>query len=193
MLRWGFVSKFLSISMVVVSLAACGSMSVLRPSLNNVSELGLLPPESLNRNIGMIQKIHVRTLGDEFHYESVVEITNDRIHMLLLQPWGQRIATLTYNSGEFTLVRASGASTKLPFRRMLSTMQMIFWPGEAIMARQGESSWFVIDSENMREIYRNQQLVGIAEYDQRKTWPSNVIYWDITYNYQITISSVLLD
>jgi len=193
MFRREFFSKLLSLAVIVASLVACGSMSVRPQSLNNMAEFDLLPPESLNRNIGVIQKIHVRTLDEEFVYDSVVEIANDHIQMLLLQPWGQRIAALFYDGDEFQLVRAPGASTKLPFRRMLSTMQVIFWPSRAIMARHDESSWIVVDSENMREIYRNQQLIGIAEYDQRKTWPGNVIYWDITYNYQITISSVLLD
>ncbi|MCF6324787.1 MAG: DUF3261 domain-containing protein [Gammaproteobacteria bacterium] len=184
--------KLLS-AVVAVLLASCGSINALQRAVHTIPEFELLSPDQLKLDVGVIQRIEIRAEGEDYLYEGALEITADQIKLLLLQPWGQRIATMTYGEGEFSVVRERNASIKLPFRRLFGTMQMIFWHRQFMASLPDEVGWSIVDTENMREIYYNQQLAGIAEYDQRKTWPDNVIYWDIPYNYRITINSVLLD
>ncbi|VAW89706.1 hypothetical protein MNBD_GAMMA17-874 [hydrothermal vent metagenome] len=184
--------KLLS-AVVMVLLASCGSINALQRAAHTIPQFELLSPGQLKLDVGVIQKIEIRTEGENYLYEGVLEITDDQIKWLLLQPWGQRIATLTYGEGAFSVVRERSAPAKLSFRRLFGAMQMIFWHRELMASLPDEVGWSIVDTENMREIYYNQQLAGIAEYDQRKTWPDNVIYWDIPYNYRITINSVLLD
>jgi len=179
--------------MTVATLISCADVGMRPLPGYQVPEFELSHPAKLMENIGAIQKVNISANGHDYHYEGLVEISPDSIKVLLLHPWGQRIATLNYDGSEFWVVRERGASVKLPFRRMLGVMQQIFWPERTVAKQQGDAVWRVIDTEHMREIYYNHQLTGIVEYDRERSWTSNVIYWDIPYNYRVTINSVQLN
>ncbi len=174
-------------------LSSCVSVNERQLPGYQVPEFELLPPAALKEDVGVLQKVNVRFDDREYQYESIIEISDGRLKMLLLRPWGRRIAELNYDGDEFKVVRELGVSDKLPFRQMLGTMQMIFWPMRVIVQQLDETMWRVVEKENIREIYYNELLIGVVEYGAGASWSRNVIYSNLPYDYSITISSILLD
>lgn len=119
----------LFVAAAVLLLAACAATPQVAPD-----ELTLrLPPASLGRELALQQRMTIVAMGRSQQMDVAIEVDSEAVRLAVLV-LGQTVARLEWDGRALTESRASGWPAAVTGARVLSDLQLVHWPVEAIRA-----------------------------------------------------------
>jgi len=172
---------------LAAALAIAGCASAPAPAERDVPQLRLAP-SALPGGLALLQHIEVRAAGQQRAIEVQVEVDGHHARMAMLA-MGQVAAKLDWDGATLEETRAPWWPAQVAGSRILSDLQLAYWPLPAIQAAL-PAGWSVAEADGVRELRQGGELVttvarsreGLAlEIDQRRA------------PYHLSIASVPLD
>ncbi|WP_286296241.1 DUF3261 domain-containing protein [Vibrio apostichopi] len=196
------MNKTIKIALAVVLgllLSACSMVSQ-QPSGASVSidkdtELALPQPAELGYSFTASQLISATWQDDTQQLPVQVEVTLDKVVLAGFSSWGTRILSLQYQNQAIETQVLSGLGATLPQPdQVLFNLMLTLWPIEAWAQPLQGIGWHLVDTENSRTVFdENQQAIIQIDYQAEpgthKT-TGNIVFKHLTQGYTITIQTL---
>ncbi|MEZ9746911.1 DUF3261 domain-containing protein [Vibrio splendidus] len=191
--------KVTFVTLVGVMLSACSMVSQ-QPtgasvSINNDTELALPLPAELGYSLTASQLISATWETDTQQLPVQVEVTADKVVLAGFSSWGTRILSLQYQNQVIDTQVLSGLGATLPQpEQVLFNLMLTLWPTEAWTQPLQNISWHLVDTDNTRTVFDdNQQAIIRIEYQAKANEPKlsgDIIFKHLIQGYTITIQTL---
>ncbi|PTP28277.1 DUF3261 domain-containing protein [Vibrio splendidus] len=191
--------KITFVTLVGVMLSACSMVSQ-QPtgasvSINNDTELALPLPAELGYSLTASQLISATWETDTQQLPVQVEVTADKVVLAGFSSWGTRILSLQYQNQVIDTQVLSGLGATLPQpEQVLFNLMLTLWPTEAWTQPLQNISWHLVDTDNTRTVFDNdQQAIIRIEYQAKANEPKlsgDIIFKHLIQGYTITIQTL---
>ncbi|PMM08154.1 hypothetical protein BCT63_04375 [Vibrio kanaloae] len=197
--------KVTFVTLVGVLLSACSMVSQ-QPtgssvSINNDTELALPLPAELGYSLTASQLISATWETDTQQLPVQVEVTADKVVLAGFSSWGTRILSLQYQNQVIDTQVLSGLGATLPQpEQVLFNLMLTLWPTEAWTQPLQTIGWHLVDTDNTRTVFDDdQQAIIRIEYQAKANEPKlsgDIVFKHLIQGYTITIqtlSSTIVD
>jgi hypothetical protein len=157
------MKKLLSSLCVALLLTACATV----PPPDDAAPLLRLSPASAGRTIALAQRLEIDARGERRTVEAMLEVDAGSVRLALLQ-LGRPLARLAFDGRTLQAERAPGVPAALDAERILSEMQLVQWPADAIRAAL-PSGWRLVETESQRELRHGDVPVLRVRYPSPQT------------------------
>ncbi|MEZ8718265.1 DUF3261 domain-containing protein [Vibrio splendidus] len=191
--------KVTFVTLVGVMLSACSMVSQ-QPtgasvSINNDTELALPLPAELGYSLTASQLISATWETDTQQLPVQVEVTADKVVLAGFSSWGTRILSLQYQNQVIDTQVLSGLGATLPQpEQVLFNLMLTLWPTEAWTQPLQNISWHLVDTDNTRTVFDNdQQAIIRIEYQAKANEPKlsgDIVFKHLIQGYTITIQTL---
>ncbi|MEZ8231295.1 DUF3261 domain-containing protein [Vibrio splendidus] len=191
--------KLTFVTLVGVMLSACSMVSQ-QPtgasvSINNDTELALPLPAELGYSLTASQLISATWETDTQQLPVQVEVTADKVVLAGFSSWGTRILSLQYQNQVIDTQVLSGLGATLPQpEQVLFNLMLTLWPTEAWTQPLQTIGWHLVDTDNTRTVFDDdQQAIIRIEYQARANEPKlsgDVVFKHLIQGYTITIQTL---
>ncbi|MEZ9447072.1 DUF3261 domain-containing protein [Vibrio splendidus] len=191
--------KITFVTLVGVMLSACSMVSQ-QPtgasvSINNDTELALPLPAELGYSLTASQLISATWETDTQQLPVQVEVTADKVVLAGFSSWGTRILSLQYQNQVIDTQVLSGLGVTLPQpEQVLFNLMLTLWPTEAWTQPLQNISWHLVDTDNTRTVFDNdQQAIIRIEYQAKANEPKlsgDIVFKHLIQGYTITIQTL---
>ncbi|UPR46832.1 DUF3261 domain-containing protein [Vibrio cyclitrophicus] len=193
------IFKITFATLVGIILTACSMVSQ-QPSgasvfINNDTELALPLPAELGYSLTASQLISATWETDTQQLPVQVEVTPDKVVLAGFSSWGTRILSLQYQNQVIDTQVLSGLGATLPQpEQVLFNLMLTLWPIEAWAQPLQSIGWHLVDTDNSRTVFdENQQAIIQIDYQAdpgtHKT-TDNIVFKHLTQVYTITIQTL---
>ncbi|MEO9493222.1 MAG: DUF3261 domain-containing protein [Vibrio splendidus] len=191
--------KVTFVTLVGVLLSACSMVSQ-QPtgasvSINNDTELALPLPVELGYSLTASQLISATWETDTQQLPVQVEVTADKVVLAGFSSWGTRILSLQYQNQVIDTQVLSGLGATLPQpEQVLFNLMLTLWPTEAWTQPLQNISWHLVDTDNTRTVFDDdQQAIIRIEYQAKANEPKlsgDIVFKHLIQGYIITIQTL---
>ncbi|PTO52511.1 DUF3261 domain-containing protein [Vibrio splendidus] len=191
--------KLTFVTLVGVMLSACSMVSQ-QPtgasvSINNDTELALPLPAELGYSLTASQLISATWETDTQQLPVQVEVTADKVVLAGFSSWGTRILSLQYQNQVIDTQVLSGLGAILPQpEQVLFNLMLTLWPTEAWTQPLQNISWHLVDTDNTRTVFDDdQQAIIRIEYQAKANEPKlsgDIVFKHLIQGYTITIQTL---
>ncbi|MEZ8109406.1 DUF3261 domain-containing protein [Vibrio splendidus] len=191
--------KITFVTLVGVMLSACSMVSQ-QPtgasvSINNDTELALPLPAELGYSLTASQLISATWETDTQQLPVQVEVTADKVVLAGFSSWGTRILSLQYQNQVIDTQVLSGLGATLPQpEQVLFNLMLTLWPTEAWTQPLQNISWHLVDTDNTRTVFDDdQQAIIRIEYQAKANEPKlsgDIVFKHLIQGYTITIQTL---
>ncbi|MCC5518101.1 DUF3261 domain-containing protein [Vibrio splendidus] len=191
--------KLTFVTLVGVMLSACSMVSQ-QPigasvSINNDTELALPLPAELGYSLTASQLISATWETDTQQLPVQVEVTTDKVVLAGFSSWGTRILSLQYQNQVIDTQVLSGLGATLPQpEQVLFNLMLTLWPAEAWTQPLQNISWHLVDTDNTRTVFDDdQQAIIRIEYQAKANEPKlsgDIVFKHLIQGYTITIQTL---
>ncbi|MCT4348799.1 MULTISPECIES: DUF3261 domain-containing protein [Vibrio] len=191
--------KITFVTLVGLMLSACSMVSQ-QPtgasvSINKDTELALPLPAELGYSLTASQLISATWETDTQQLPVQVEVTADKVVLAGFSSWGTRILSLQYQNQVIDTQVLSGLGATLPQpEQVLFNLMLTLWPTEAWTQPLQNISWHLVDTDNTRTVFDdNQQAIIRIEYQAKANEPKlsgDIIFKHLIQGYTITIQTL---
>lgn len=191
--------KITFVTLVGVMLSACSMVSQ-QPtgasvSINNDTELALPSPAELGYSLTASQLISATWETDTQQLPVQVEVTADKVVLAGFSSWGTRILSLQYQNQVINTQVLSGLGATLPQpEQVLFNLMLTLWPTEAWTQPLQTISWHLVDTDNTRTVFDDdQQAIIRIEYQAKANEPKlsgDIVFKHLIQGYTITIQTL---
>ncbi|MCW4440829.1 DUF3261 domain-containing protein [Vibrio splendidus] len=191
--------KITFVTLVGVMLSACSMVSQ-QPtgasvSINNDTELALPLPAELGYSLTASQLISATWETDTQQLPVQVEVTADKVVLAGFSSWGTRILSLQYQNQVIDTQVLSGLGATLPQpEQVLFNLMLTLWPTEAWTQPLQTIGWHLVDTDNTRTVFDDdQQAVIRIEYQVKANEPKlsgDIVFQHLIQGYTITIQTL---
>lgn len=191
--------KITFVTLVGVMLSACSMVSQ-QPtgasvSINNDTELALPLPAELGYSLTASQLISATWETDTQQLPVQVEVTADKVVLAGFSSWGTRILSLQYQNQVIDTQVLSGLGATLPQpEQVLFNLMLTLWPTEAWTQPLQTIGWHLVDTDNTRTVFDNdQQAIIRIEYQAKANEPKlsgDIVFKHLIQGYTITIQTL---
>lgn len=191
--------KITFVTLVGVMLSACSMVSQ-QPtgasvSINNDTELALPLPAELGYSLTASQLISATWETDMQQLPVQVEVTADKVVLAGFSSWGTRILSLQYQNQVIDTQVLSGLGATLPQpEQVLFNLMLTLWPTEAWTQPLQNISWHLVDTDNTRTVFDDdQQAIIRIEYQAKANEPKlsgDIVFKHLIQGYTITIQTL---
>ncbi|PTQ09486.1 DUF3261 domain-containing protein [Vibrio splendidus] len=191
--------KITFVTLVGVMLSACSMVSQ-QPtgasvSINNDTELALPLPAELGYSLTASQLISATWETDTQQLPVQVEVTADKVVLAGFSSWGTRILSLQYQNQVIDTQVLSGLGATLPQpEQVLFNLMLTLWPAEAWTQPLQNISWHLVDTDNTRTVFDDdQQAIIRIEYQAKANEPKlsgDIVFKHLIQGYTITIQTL---
>lgn len=196
------MNKTIKIALAVVFgllLNACSMVSQ-QPTgasvaIDKDTELALPLPAELGYSFTASQLISATWQDDTQQLPVQVEVTPDKVVLAGFSSWGTRILSLQYQNQAIETQVLSGLGATLPQpEQVLFNLMLTLWPIEAWAQPLQSVGWHLVDTDNSRTVFdENQQAIIQIDYQAEpgthKT-TGNIVFKHLTQGYTITIQTL---
>jgi hypothetical protein len=164
-------------------------------SLDNDTELALPLPSELGYSFTASQLINATWQDETQQLPVQVEVTADKVVLAGFSSWGTRILSLQYQNQVIDTQVLSGLGATLPQpEQVLFNLMLTLWPTEAWTQPLQNISWHLVDTDNSRTVFdENQQAIIEIDYQSEpgthKT-TGNIVFKHLIQGYTITIQTL---
>lgn len=151
----------------------------------------LLPPAALGRILHADQLIRAEYDSQSWIMQGAVEATAKEIRLVGLNPLGQRIIVLHWDGAKLTEERNKHFPERIKGDRILSDIQLIYWPRKALSAALSHA-WTVDDKPGERVVQHDNQPFARIRCDGPDPWQGRCVFEQQRYGYLLTIDSKLV-
>ncbi|MEZ8245455.1 DUF3261 domain-containing protein [Vibrio splendidus] len=191
--------KITFVTLVGVMLSACSMVSQ-QPtgasvSINNDTELALPLPAELGYSLTASQLISATWETDTQQLPVQVEVTADKVVLAGFSSWGTRILSLQYQNQVIDTQVLSGLGATLPQpEQVLFNLMLTLWPAEAWTQPLQTIGWHLVDTDNTRTVFDDdQQAIIRIEYQAKANEPKlsgDIVFKHLIQGYTITIQTL---
>ncbi|MBB1461846.1 DUF3261 domain-containing protein [Vibrio sp. SG41-7] len=191
--------KITFVTLVGVMLSACSMVSQ-QPtgasvSINNDTELALPLPAELGYSLTASQLISATWETDTQQLPVQVEVTADKVVLAGFSSWGTRILSLQYQNQVIDTQVLSGLGATLPQpEQVLFNLMLTLWPTEAWTQPLQTIGWHLVDTDNTRTVFDDdQQAIIRIEYQVKANEPKlsgDIVFKHLIQGYTITIQTL---
>lgn len=191
--------KITFVTLVGVMLSACSMVSQ-QPtgasvSINKDTELALPLPAELGYSLTASQLISATWETDTQQLPVQVEVTADKVVLAGFSSWGTRILSLQYQNQVIDTQVLSGLGATLPQpEQVLFNLMLTLWPTEAWTQPLQTIGWHLVDTDNTRTVFDDdQQAIIRIEYQAKTNEPKlsgNIVFKHLVQGYTITIQTL---
>ncbi|PTP40760.1 DUF3261 domain-containing protein [Vibrio splendidus] len=191
--------KITFVTLVGVMLTACSMVSQ-QPtrasvSINNDTELALPLPAELGYSLTASQLISATWETDTQQLPVQVEVTADKVVLAGFSSWGTRILSLQYQNQVIDTQVLSGLGATLPQpEQVLFNLMLTLWPAEAWTQPLQTIGWHLVDTDNTRTVFDDdQQAIIRIEYQAKANEPKisgDIVFKHLIQGYTITIQTL---
>ncbi|MCQ8867876.1 DUF3261 domain-containing protein [Vibrio splendidus] len=191
--------KITFVTLVGVMLSACSMVSQ-QPtgasvSINNDTELALPLPAELGYSLTASQLISATWETDTQQLPVQVEVTADKVVLAGFSSWGTRILSLQYQNQVIDTQVLSGLGATLPQpEQVLFNLMLTLWPTEAWTQPLQNIDWHLVDTDNTRTVFDDdQQAIIRIEYQAKANEPKlsgDIVFKHLIQGYTITIQTL---
>ncbi|MEZ9571092.1 DUF3261 domain-containing protein [Vibrio splendidus] len=191
--------KITFVTLVGVMLSACSMVSQ-QPtgasvSINNDTELALPLPAELGYSLTASQLISATWETDTQQLPVQVEVTADKVVLAGFSSWGTRILSLQYQNQVIDTQVLSGLGATLPQpEQVLFNLMLTLWPTEAWTQPLQTIDWHLVDTDNTRTVFDDdQQAIIRIEYQAKTNEPKlsgDIVFKHLIQGYTITIQTL---
>lgn len=157
LLRW------LCLALAMVALSGCAWLKG-GPS----SPLLRLSPASLGRELTVVQRMDVQAAGQTRSLDVALEADAESVRMAFMQ-LGQTIARLEWDGQTLTQTLAPGWPEVVSAERVLSDLQLVWWPTEIVRAGL-PAGWRLVETAQGRTLFKGDNRV----VDVRQIAPGHI-------------------
>lgn len=154
-------------------------------------EFTLLAPHTLGAELSVYQQVHWQFQQQSHNLEIALDIRQQSLQMVVLTTLGRRLATLSYESGQYQLKREPGAPDNIPYQQLLADIQVMFWPLAALNAAAGNSGWH-FEQQQQRSAWYDGRLIARVNAGDSWSWHGTYQYQNLVAGYQLQLQSVVL-
>ncbi|OMO25293.1 DUF3261 domain-containing protein [Vibrio lentus] len=164
-------------------------------AIDKDTELALPQPAELGYSLTASQLISATWENDTQQLPVQVEVTSDKVVLAGFSSWGTRILSLQYQNQAVETQVLSGLGTTLPQpEQVLFNLMLTLWPVEAWAQPLQGIGWHLVDTENSRTVFdENQQPIIKIDYQAEpgthKT-TGNIVFKHLIQGYTITIQTL---
>ena len=167
---------------LLLSATGCATMAPPPPP-----ELQLrLPPAALGKSLALQEHVRIEVRGNVFELEALLEVDADELRLALLA-LGQVAARLRWDGRELTEQYAVGWPSHVSGERILTDLQFVHWPPDAIAAALPQG-WELSDESGLRELRWHERLIASARTED----PASIALDNWADGYHMRIVSVPL-
>ncbi|MEZ8206300.1 DUF3261 domain-containing protein [Vibrio splendidus] len=191
--------KVTFVTLMGVLLSACSMVSQ-QPtgasvSINNDTELALPLPAELGYSLTASQLISATWETDTQQLPVQVEVTPDKVVLAGFSSWGTRILSLQYQNKAIETQVLSGLGATLPQpEQVLFNLMLTLWPTEAWTQPLQTIGWHLVDTDNTRTVFDDdQQAIIRIEYQVKANEPKlsrDIVFKHLIQGYTITIQTL---
>lgn len=191
--------KLTFVTLVGVLLSACSMVSQ-QPtgasvSINNDTKLALPLPAELGYSLTASQLISATWETDTQQLPVQVEVTADKVVLAGFSSWGTRILSLQYQNQVINTQVLSGLGATLPQpEQVLFNLMLTLWPTEAWTQPLQTIGWHLVDTDNTRTVFDDdQQAIIRIEYQAKANEPKlsgDIVFKHLIQGYTITIQTL---
>ncbi|PMG18909.1 hypothetical protein BCU97_05155 [Vibrio splendidus] len=196
------MNKTIKIALAVglgLLLSACSMVSQ-QPTgasvaIDKDTELALPLPAELGYSFTASQLISATWQDDTQQLPVQVEVTSDKVVLAGFSSWGTRILSLQYQNQAIETQVLSGLGATLPQpEQVLFNLMLTLWPAEAWTQPLQGIGWHLVDTDNSRTVFdENQQAIIEIDYQAEpgthKT-TGNIVFKHLIQGYTITIQTL---
>ncbi|MDN3629847.1 DUF3261 domain-containing protein [Vibrio lentus] len=196
------MNKTIKIALAVglgLLLSACSMVSQ-QPTgasvaIDKDTELALPLPAELGYSFTASQLISATWQDDTQQLPVQVEVTPNKVVLAGFSSWGTRILSLQYQNQAIETQVLSGLGATLPQpEQVLFNLMLTLWPIEAWAQPLQGIGWHLVDTDNSRTVFdENQQAIIEIDYQAEpgthKT-TGNIVFKHLTQGYTITIQTL---
>jgi hypothetical protein len=151
------------LSALLALLLAAGCANSPTPTANEPdSPLLRLAPASLGRTLALQQQLTVAARGQTHRLDMILEADADSVRLAMMN-LGQTVARLEWNGRELTETRVSWWPAAVKGERILSDLQLVLWPAQAISAAL-PGGWTLDAHAGERVLRREGTVVATVSY-----------------------------
>jgi hypothetical protein len=151
------VAVALVAAVLVLSLAACAT-----PSASTSAPLLRLQPSALGQTLALQQRLTVQAQGRIQQLDVALEADAQAVHLAVLD-LGQVVARLEWDGHALRESRAAGWPDAVRGERILSDLQLVYWPAEAIRPAL-PAGWSLAVQDGMRSLRSGERTVLQVRY-----------------------------
>ena len=164
-------------------------------SLDNDTELALPLPSELGYSFTASQLINATWQDETQQLPVQVEVTADKVVLAGFSSWGTRILSLQYQNQVIDTQVLSGLGATLPQpEQVLFNLMLTLWPTEAWTQPLQNISWHLVDTDNTRTVFDDdQQAIIRIEYQAKANEPKlsgDIVFKHLIQGYTITIQTL---
>ncbi|WP_046224981.1 DUF3261 domain-containing protein [Vibrio sp. ECSMB14106] len=164
-------------------------------SINNDTELALPLPAELGYSLTASQLISATWETDTQQLPVQVEVTADKVVLAGFSSWGTRILSLQYQNQVIDTQVLSGLGATLPQpEQVLFNLMLTLWPTEAWTQSLQTIGWHLVDTDNTRTVFDDdQQAIIRIEYQAKANEPKlsgDIVFKHLIQGYTITIQTL---
>jgi hypothetical protein len=167
-------------------LAGCAA-SAPRPA-SVAAGLPLLAPATLGESRTVQQVLHVAFGDRDATLNAVLSLTPEKLQVVGLNAVGLRLFTVEYAGGELKSERAPGLPAEVDPARVLSDLQLAFWPLSALQAATRDTAYEIIEPyARARRLKRNGRLIAEVHYADDRPWSGRVWLSNFEHGYSLAV------
>ncbi|QPK03658.1 DUF3261 domain-containing protein [Vibrio kanaloae] len=164
-------------------------------SINNDTELALPLPAELGYSLTASQLISATWETDTQQLPVQVEVTPDKVVLAGFSSWGTRILSLQYQNQVIDTQVLSGLGATLPQpEQVLFNLMLTLWPADAWAQPLQTIGWYLVDTDNTRTVFDDdQQAIIRIEYQAKANEPKlsgDIVFKHLIQGYTITIQTL---
>ncbi|MEZ9515479.1 DUF3261 domain-containing protein [Vibrio splendidus] len=164
-------------------------------SLDNDTELALPLPSELGYSFTASQLINATWQDETQQLPVQVEVTADKVVLAGFSSWGTRILSLQYQNQVIDTQVLSGLGATLPQpEQVLFNLMLTLWPTEAWTQPLQGIGWHLVDTDNTRTVFDDdQQAIIRIEYQAKANEPKlsgDIVFKHLIQGYTITIQTL---
>lgn len=173
--------------MLAASLMGLGALlsgcAGLRAGAQAPTVLLRLPPTALGRELMLTQHMEIRTTAGTRAFDVALEADADAVRLAVMQ-WGQVMARMNWDGRELTQSTVPGWPRQVSAEGVLSDLQLVWWPAEAVRAAL-PAGWTLQDDAQGRVLREGEEVVSTV----RKLGPERIELTQHRQGYTVLVSS----
>lgn len=177
---------------LLIALTLCGCASAPAQRGEPPPPMPLLSAESLGQVRSARQIVHAAFADSEVTMQCVVEITPQRISVIALNAIGLRLFSVSVEDGKTTVERSPGVPEQVQPERILSDIQLAYWPLPKLQRAYAGTDWQVSEPfASTRRLKRAGRLIAEVHYAQtgKDLWRGRLWLSNYEFGYALSVIS----
>jgi hypothetical protein len=176
--------------LLALLLAACTAVPT--HPVSTAAALPVLPAASLGQSRSAQQIVRAAFADNEATMQCVVEITPQRMSVVALNAMGLRLFSVAVENGQTTVERMPGVPEQIQPERILSDIQLAFWPLEKLQQSYRGTPWQVSEPfAGTRRLKREGRLIAEVHYAQpgKSPWSERLWLSNYEFGYSLAVTT----